>query len=80
MILFLGIRPGKPSQTSLKGIPCPHCGQQGTLTLVSRPNYFHIFWIPLFTINTSCYIECSHCLKVFDEKSFTPAMQRALPR
>jgi hypothetical protein len=52
----------------------------GSLTLVSRSNRAHIFWIPLFKLGTIHHVECSHCKRVFDRKEFSPEMDRALER
>ncbi|MEM1337423.1 MAG: zinc-ribbon domain-containing protein [Bacteroidota bacterium] len=78
MILFFGTRPGKPTTQPLDGALCPYCGQMGTLQFVSRANYFHVFWLPLFTIGTSRYVECSHCKRVYYEKEFTAEMKREI--
>lgn len=78
MILFFGTKPGKQISKKLPNASCNHCRQSGTLTLVSQPNYFHLFWIPLFKIGTSRYAECSHCKKVFFKEDFTFEMQKHL--
>ncbi|HBU79019.1 MAG TPA: zinc-ribbon domain-containing protein [Muricauda sp.] len=78
MILFFGTRPGKKETKVLNHASCSHCGQMGTLTAVAQPNYAHLFWIPLFTINNIRYAECSHCKKVYYKEEFTPEMERAL--
>ncbi|MEM0932754.1 MAG: zinc-ribbon domain-containing protein, partial [Bacteroidota bacterium] len=77
MILFFGTRPGKALSKTLPQIPCSHCQQTGTLTAVSQPNYFHLFWIPLFTINTSRYVTCSHCKRVYSKNEFSKDMAYA---
>ncbi|MEM9361079.1 MAG: zinc-ribbon domain-containing protein [Bacteroidota bacterium] len=77
MILFFGTRPGKSITKSLVHASCPYCHQEGTLTAVSQPMYFHLFWIPLFTISTKQYVECSHCKKVFTKEEFTIEMKEA---
>ncbi|WP_240740236.1 zinc ribbon domain-containing protein [Flagellimonas allohymeniacidonis] len=46
--------------------------------MVSQPNYFHLFWLPLFTINTSHFVECSHCKRVFYKEEFTQEMEKAI--
>jgi len=79
MILFFGTRPGKKTEHELSGVSCSYCGQRGTLTTITQPNYFHLFWLPLFTIGTSRYAECSHCKKVFYKEEFTEEMNRSLP-
>ncbi len=75
MILFFGTKPGKRVERTLTYIPCPHCEQTGTLTAVVQPNYFHLFWLPLF----NRYAECTHCKRVYYENEFTAAMKSALP-
>ena len=78
MILFFGTRPGKQTVQALERVSCPHCQQSGTLRLVSQPNYFHLFWLPLFTINTSRFAECTHCKRVYYKEEFTREMQQAI--
>ena len=78
MILFLGTRPGRKTQQKLGGVACDFCKQTGTITVVSQPNYFHLFWLPLFNIGTSRYAECSHCKKVYYKEEFTKEMEREL--
>jgi len=76
MILFFGTRPGKKETKRLPHTTCSHCGQTGTITAVAQPNYAHLFWIPLFTINNIRYAECSHCKKMYHKEDFTPEMER----
>lgn len=78
MILFFGTRPGKKESKQLKNIACPYCHQTDTLTVVAQPNYAHLFWIPIFTINNVKYAECSHCKKVYSKEELTPEMEKAL--
>ncbi len=78
MILFFGTRPGKKTIQPLFGATCNYCHRQDTLTAVSQPNYFHVFWLPLFKIHTSRYAECSHCKRVYYKEEFTEEMKRAL--
>ncbi|WP_235915022.1 zinc-ribbon domain-containing protein [Flagellimonas ochracea] len=62
----------------LKRVACPHCNQTGTMTVVSQPNYAHLFWIPIFTIKTEQFAECSHCKRVFYKEEFTKEMEQAM--
>ncbi|WP_343487654.1 zinc-ribbon domain-containing protein [Allomuricauda sp. d1] len=78
MILFFGTRSGKQVSKPMNGVSCPHCSQTGTLTAHVQPNYFHLFWIPLFKIGTSRYAECSHCKRVYYKEEFSDEMERAL--
>jgi len=78
MILFFGTKPGKPIIKRLQGVTCAYCNQQDTLTAKEQPNYFHLFWIPLFKIGTSRYAECSHCKRVYYKEEFSAEMERAL--
>ncbi|MCG2460539.1 zinc ribbon domain-containing protein [Flavobacteriaceae bacterium F89] len=78
--LFFGTRPGKTETRTLHNIACPYCGQTSTLTALRTPNYFHIFWLPLFKIGTSETMECSHCKKAYFKDEFTDEMRRELDR
>ena len=78
MILFFCFRTGKKATKVLRNVTCPYCHQTGTLTAVAQPNYAHLFWIPLFTLNTIRFAECSHCKKVYYKEEFTPEMEQAL--
>lgn len=78
MILFFGTRPGKKTTQQLQGVSCDYCNQTGTLTAVSQPNYFHLFWLPLFKIGTARYAECAHCKRVYYKEEFTEKMKKAL--
>lgn len=75
MILFFGTRTGKATQQLLTEIGCPHCNQQNTLILVEQANYFHLFWIKLFKIQTDRFAECSHCKRVYFEHEFSTGMK-----
>lgn len=77
MILFLGTRPGKTIWKELAQVSCPNCGQLNTLTTTITPNYFHIFWVPVFRISTSSFAECSHCKRAFYKEEFTDEMEAA---
>ncbi|PWL37840.1 zinc-ribbon domain-containing protein [Flagellimonas aquimarina] len=78
MILFFGTKTGKKETKALRNTICRYCSQMGTLTAVSQPNYFHLFWIPLFKISVSRYAECSHCRRVYYKEDFTPEMKKEL--
>jgi len=78
MILFFGTRHGKKVVQQLHGVSCPHCHQTDTLTVISQPNYFHVFWLPLFTMGTSRYAECSHCKRVYYKEEFTDEMEKSV--
>ncbi len=77
MILFFGTRPGKRKSKYLLSTECSHCRQIGTLQALKVPNYFHLFWIPIFKVYTSHLLECDHCKKVYFKEEFTPEMKKA---
>lgn len=78
MILFLGTKRGKENTKVLDGVSCPHCNQTNTLSAISAPTYFHLFWISLFKINTSHFIECFHCKRAYYENEFSSQMRQAV--
>jgi len=75
MILFFGIRPGKTINIDMKRIKCPHCNQKNSLSGESTPNFFHLFWIPLFRVSTNQVVRCDHCKKGYYKEEFTKDMQ-----
>ncbi|UJH68220.1 zinc-ribbon domain-containing protein [Allomuricauda sp. SCSIO 65647] len=78
MILFFGTRRGKQSIRQLQNVTCPHCKQRGTLSIISQPNYFHLFWIPLFRVQTLQFAECSHCRRAYYKEEFSKEMREAI--
>ena len=77
-ILFFGTRTGRPDSKLLQGAGCSYCGRENTLTATITPNYFHIFWLPLFTVSKFITAECSHCKRSYYKDEFTAEMERAL--
>ncbi len=77
MILFFGIRAGKTIIIAIKNVKCSNCGQTNTLSGESTPNFFHIFWIPLFRVSTTQVIRCNYCKKGYYKEDFTKEMQLA---
>ncbi len=79
MIIFFGVRPGKTKEVPLKGVRCPNCDHSGHLYLFSTPSFIHIFWIPVWRLNTTRIAECNYCKRGFYKEDFTPEMQQAIP-
>ena len=77
-ILFFGTRPGKEEVSGLPGVPCPYCGQRDQLTAHLQNQYIHLFWIPVYRLSPSEFIECAHCKKAYGAREFTPEMKQAL--
>lgn len=77
MILFFGIRPGKTRTINMRHIKCSHCNQPDTLSGESTPNFFHLFWIPIFRVSTTQIIHCNYCKKGYYKEEFTREMQAA---
>ncbi|NAS14000.1 zinc-ribbon domain-containing protein [Flavobacteriaceae bacterium R33] len=76
MILFFGTRPGKQRTRILTQSICPFCEQKGSLQATEVPNYFHLFWIPLFRVQTSRFASCSHCKRTYYKEEFTAEMEQ----
>lgn len=77
-ILFFGTRPGKTKSWRLKGISCTYCGQKNTLSVSTTPNYFHLFWIPVFRVSSFEMAECSHCKRRYFKEEFSEEMAKAV--
>ncbi|MCO5724749.1 zinc-ribbon domain-containing protein [Robiginitalea marina] len=77
-ILFFGTRPGKKKEATLPGAACPYCGQAGQLRATLIPQFVHLFWIPVFRLRPTAYVECGHCKKAYAEDDLTTEMRRGL--
>jgi hypothetical protein len=77
-ILFFGTRAGKKKEKPLPEVPCPFCGQKGTLHATLVPYYVHLFWIPVWSLRPLARVDCSHCRKAYEGESLTPEMRRGL--
>lgn len=40
---------------------CGHCGVLASQQIVREENKFTLFFIPLFSVGTSWFVECSNC-------------------
>lgn len=77
-ILFFGTRPGRAITKLLRDAACSYCERTNTLTATITPNYFHIFWLPVFTVSKIVFAECSHCKRSYYRDEFTGEMENAL--
>ncbi len=59
-MIFFGTRskiiPGKV----VEGIQCPNCENRKFITF-GNIQYFHLYWIPTFSMSKTVGIECTHC-------------------
>lgn len=78
MILFFGIRPGKTKVIRMENIKCPYCNESKTLIAESTPNFFHLFWIPLFRVSTTQLVSCQYCKRAYYKEEFTKDMHTAI--
>lgn len=77
-ILFFGTRPGKTRESILHGVRCPYCEQVGQLNAFVQPRFIHIFWIPVYRLSATAFVQCGHCKKGFEGDECSPEMQEAL--
>ncbi|MGS2727104.1 zinc-ribbon domain-containing protein [Psychroserpens sp. BH13MA-6] len=79
MLIFFGTRSSRiQSQKVTSHTVCPHCESQNSFIATIFGTYFHIFWIPMFTLGKRTIVECSHCKKTYDEKELPESIRTAL--
>jgi len=79
MLFFFGTRATKVAQRQVKSnTTCPHCESQNSFIATTYGRYFHFFWIPIFPLLKSTFLECSHCKKTYKENELPEQIQRAL--
>lgn len=61
--MFLLIIGSRPILTVLSVVTftCPHCGHQARQRIVRQQQKLTLFFIPLFSLSTSWFVECEHC-------------------
>ncbi len=79
MFIFFGTRSTKlQSQQILEHTQCPYCSTQNNFIVTTFGTYFHVFWIPMFSIGTKKIIECTHCKKTYSEKEVPEDIKEAM--
>ena len=58
-------------------VTCPHCGKKGGIVNSVFGRYFHIFWIPAFSLGKTGASQCTHCNRVYERKEMDNDMKRA---
>jgi len=79
-ILFFGTRPGKVRESALPGVPCPYCSQLGQLKASIQNRYVHIFWIPVYRLSPSTFVQCGHCKKAYTKGEWSTEMQETIKK
>jgi len=60
MFLLFGTR-ASASVAFVVAFVCGHCGVLANQHIVREDNKFTLFFIPLFSVGTSWFVECSNC-------------------
>ena len=77
-MLIYGTRSKSLGSASISGA-CPNCKRQNTLSSEGLRNYFHVYWIRLFSVGTEHLITCGFCKAAYDEEEFAAAMSAVKP-
>ncbi|TPN88946.1 zinc-ribbon domain-containing protein [Aquimarina algicola] len=66
MFIFFGTRASLIKSKQIQGnFECSYC-QNNTFNVSIYGRYFHVFWIPIFPLYKSTYLECTHCKKTYN--------------
>jgi len=65
MIWWGKSKPKGKVYTEIPDVACPNCHDIGELYIIGYTKYFHIYWIPLFSIGKKTKVCCDICEKTF---------------
>ncbi|WP_299114942.1 zinc-ribbon domain-containing protein [uncultured Winogradskyella sp.] len=66
MLIFFGLRSARIESRKINAsTSCQHCQSENSFVASIYGNYFHIFWIPVFSTGKAIVVECSHCKKTY---------------
>jgi uncharacterized Zn finger protein len=60
VFLLFGMRPVVTAMFIVQFV-CGHCGHQADQRIVRQQQKVTLFFIPLFSVGTSWFVECEHC-------------------
>ena len=73
-MIFFGI--SKPKKTLVKPlgmVSCPDCKEEGYLEIFGFARYFHLYWIPMFSVGKAVRVDCRSCETTFKGKKMPKA-------
>ncbi len=73
-MIFFGISKSKKRVHKPLGMSsCPNCQEEGYLRAFAYPQYFHLYWIPMFPLGKGVRAECMNCEMEFKGKKMPKA-------
>lgn len=78
MLFLVGTRDSNIKNGVILNEKCPKCNTQDTLHFSIYKKYTHVTLIPLFPVEKSVYIRCSHCEENFDYEDLSESAQLQL--
>lgn len=79
MIVFFGLRSARIESRKVNAnTTCEHCNSENSFVASVYGNYFHIFWIPVFSTGKAIVVECNHCKKTYHLQDLSPDNQKAI--
>ena len=79
MIVFFGLRSARIESRKLDAnTTCEHCNSENSFIASVYGNYFHVFWIPIFSTGKAILVECNHCKKTYHLQDLSPDNQKAI--
>ncbi|WP_066628849.1 zinc-ribbon domain-containing protein [Labilibacter marinus] len=76
MVIY-GWRSSHIKSQQLKNCKCPNCETKDSITSSFFGKYFHIFWIPTFSLGKKSAAQCIQCNHVFKPKEMPDDIKRA---
>ena len=60
MIIY-GIRSNSLHESVVEDQSCPNCGHEDSIRMYCHARYFHVFWVPMFSIGRKGRVVCINC-------------------
>ncbi|MGQ1784993.1 MULTISPECIES: zinc-ribbon domain-containing protein [unclassified Saccharicrinis] len=75
-MLIYGWRSSHIKTLPSKNITCPNCNEKGGIVNSYYGRYFHLFWIPTFSLGKKGASQCSKCNHIFEPKHMSENIER----
>lgn len=80
-MIFFGTSGAKQLRSQMiEPSECPHCGAQNSLASHVYGQYFHVWWIPFFSLGKKSKVDCQNCLKEIHPKNLDLVAKEHLQR
>lgn len=78
-MLIFGTKHSHVATEQLHSENCPHCETQGSVFMAVFAKYFHLYWIPFFSVGKTVTATCGHCKLALPEEQIPSPISAYIP-